>query len=550
VILAVALAGSALYVFPGTMGASAGRQGARSYASTDGERAPVLRRDFPEAAKALSKEQYKAIARDLYRSRVASTANVEAVAGGEAVPEATAPETGPEGEGRFHGTPGNFVVGKNVLNTRADESTCGTGSTLAEPAAANEGRYVYYTGNLRHQEYSTDGGTTWTCAAAYPAGPTEAPTAFGDTDVIYDRARGVTFHSVLYVKTDTGGNITNGIIRLFVRRNINLADNCFYDVDTSPSVTNVLDDYPHLGLSNDFLYISANRLQKPGNTWLGAYVERDNLDQLADCATVDFSWNNFTNASGQRILTPAPNVTDVMYFGWVETTTSWRVFAWPDSGGATSVLKSVGTMTFGNPDCRGGTNNADWADALGSSIAGFNARTAVGNDYVSLWIQTAADASHPQAHIHGAVFRVGTSNTSLNLVQQPVVWNSTNCFGIPIANTNDRGDIALATAFGGRAGGGGSAAGTAVIMRDEFSPGPGTFSFAMIASGTHNRTDARYGDYFTVRRNTPCGLWFDATGYALNGGTALSNVNARYAEFGRQRDRQCYDAWKNAIPAT
>jgi len=117
---------------------------------------------------------------------------------------------------QFHGNPGDLVIGRNNANTVANTNTCGTGSTLAEPAAANEGPNIYYTGNLRHQEFSTNGGPTWTCAAAYPAGPAAAPIAFGDTDVIYDHSRGVTFHSVLYVNAA----VTDGVIGIFVRRNI------------------------------------------------------------------------------------------------------------------------------------------------------------------------------------------------------------------------------------------------------------------------------------------------------------------------------------------
>jgi hypothetical protein len=105
-----------------------------------------------------------------------------------------------------------------------------------------------------------------------------------------------------------------------------------------------------------------------------------------------------------------------------------------------------------------------------------------------------------------------------------------------------------ASIIGGRAGGGGSAVGTAVIMKDQFTPGPGGFSLAQVATGTHNPT--RFGDYFIARRNAPCGEWFDTTAYALSGGIGLANVNARYVEFGRGRDQQCYLAWRNAVPAT
>jgi hypothetical protein len=350
---------------------------------------------------------------------------------------------------------------------------------------------------------------------------------------------------VLYVDA----NVNNGIIGVFVRRNINLADNCVYFIDTDPEATNVLDDYPHLGLSNNFLYMNANRVRRPSGPWLGAFIERLNVDQMADCVTASGNTINFPNQGGQRILVPGQGARDVMYMAWVNTTTQWRIFSWADSSGTVfSNFINVAAMTFGDPDCRGGTNNADWADNLTANIVGFNVRATVGGDFVTAWATTAADASHPQAHVHGAVLRIGGSQTALTLVQQPVIFNSGNCFGIPTATVNDRGDIGMALAFGSRAGGGGSAVTTGVLMKDEFTPGPGGFSFLLVAAATHNPT--RYGDYFTPRRHAPCGEWFDTTGYAFSGGIGLANVNARYVEFGRGRDEQCYLAWRNSVPAT
>ena len=540
----IALIGLAAYGFAPAQGAGGGANRVTAKASTSGLLRSTLAKDF-RRGKSLSQVQLKAMSDKLYSVRQQMAARVQPAASRSALPPVTAKETGPGAESRFHGSPSSLIVGKNLFNNRANNNTCGTASTLAEPAAANEGRNVYYTGNLRHQEFSIDGGATYTCAAAYPAGPAEAPIAFGDTDVIYDHSRGVTFHSVLYVNAA----LTNGVIGIFVRRNINLADNCSYIIDTDPSATNVLDDYPHLGLSNNFLYLNANRVQRPANIWLGAWIQRINVDQMADCVSAGTSFINFTNPGGQRILVPGQGARDVMYMAWVNTTSQWRVFSWADNSGTIfSTFINVGAMTFGDPDCRGGSNNADWADPLTANIVGFNVRATVGNDFVTVWATTAADASHPQAHIHGAAFRIGATQTSLTLVQQPVIWNSTNCFGLPNPTVNDRGDIGMSLAFGSMAGGGGSAVATGVIMKDQFTPGPGSFSFALVATGTHNPT--RYGDYFTTRRNAPCGEWFDTTGYALSGGTGLVNVNARYVEFGRGRDAQCYLAWRNAIPAT
>ena len=459
------------------------------------------------------------------------------LAQGRTAPSATADGTGVTPQ--FHGNPADLILGRNNRNTFANTNTCGTGSSLDEPAAANEGPNVYMTGNLRHQEFSTNGGVTWTCAAAYPAGPAAAPTPFGDTDVIYDHSRGVTFHSVIYVNS----TLTDGVVGIFVRRSINLADNCTYFIDFDPTA-NVIPDYPHLGLSNDFLYFSANRV---GATWLGATIERLNVDQLADCASASGNIITFTNAAGQRILVPGHGARDVMYMAWVDTTTQWRVFSWADNSGSVfSTFVAVGAMTFGATDCRGGTNNANWQPS--TSIVGFPVRVTVGNDFVHAWTPVANDAGHTHAYIQGAQFRIGAAQNGLTLVQQPQIFFTDRCAGSPNFGVNDRGDLGYSIAIGGAKGGGGPAVNPCVGMKDQFNPGPGGF-FCFTVSGA-NQNPTRYGDYFTVRRQAPCGEYFAATGYGFINGTALANVDARYVEFGRGRDNQCYLAWRNSVPAT
>src|SRR5215218_805304 len=74
------------------------------------------------------------------------------------VRELPADNAEPQAEGRFHGTPSGFV---NVFeeNTLADDA--GKASQVAEPSAANEGRYVMMAGNF-YRSRSVDGGATWT----------------------------------------------------------------------------------------------------------------------------------------------------------------------------------------------------------------------------------------------------------------------------------------------------------------------------------------------------------------------------------------------------
>ena len=110
------------------------------------------------------------------------------------------------------------------------------------------------------------------------------------------------------------------------------------------------------------------------------------------------------------------------------------------------------------------------------------------------------------------------------------------------------GDIGATLSYGGKAGGGGTAAQGAVGMDDEYTSGLGLIgTLFQVASGTDNRTDQRQGDYFTVRQHEPCDLWFNATNYALSGGTGVANVNSRYVEFGRGRDEKCWLRWKDIL---
>ncbi len=437
----------------------------------------------------------------------------------------------------------DLVVGRNNLNTSA--RTAGFGSTLAEPSAVNEGSRVFYTGNT-HAEYSVDGGATWTNAPLH-SGPADAPIACCDMDVIYDQARGVAFWHVLYVND----LLTNGVVKITVRRNgLSSADSCSYNVDPGGTANNILPDYPHLGISNKYLYLTTNNISSTGG-WAGAQVRRFDIDQMAQCLTA--SSTTFTYgpavATGQRVFVPVEGARDAMYWGMLENATTFRLFRWLESSAApTSVLRSIATSTHTNPDCRGGVDNFDFIErSTAWSITGFRMRGAVGlgssgNGRIAFYWNVGPDGSHVQGHVHAAVFQEST----FTLLAQPHIFSQQKCFGYPAVSANEQGDLGLSIASGGRNGGGGTAAQGYVALDDEYTTGIGYFGAVFLtASGTHNRPDDRYGDYMSVRNHEPCDLWFVATNYSLSGGADVSNVNARYVEFGRGRNKKCYDRWRS-----
>ena len=421
-----------------------------------------------------------------------------------------------------------LAVQRNFRNTRAQVVS----STLAEPAAANDANEVFYSGNT-YNSYSGNNGATWAAQAVH-AGPAEAPAACCDPDVVHHAPTDTTFALLLY----TNAAATNGVVDIEVRRGSPNAVDCIYRIDPGGAANNVLPDYPHMGVTAGFLFLSTNNVGPAG--WTGANTRRFNVTQMANCQSASFTSFNYVGTVGQRVHVPGETQQGVTceYWAQYENTTTIRWFQWCDTAASpTQFTRATTATTFANPDCRGGTGNFDFIERSTSwSITGFRGRVAVGGTQVTFLINGAGDAAHPQAHLHGQAI----SRSTLGVIANPVVFNSATCFGFPALGSNSRNDLGLSLAVGGRAGGGGTAAQGFIGVDDASSAGIFFPTVSLTASGTHNRADSRFGDYFTVRGNDQCpGAW-SATNYSLlNGNTASAHVNARYVEFRSTSQAAC-----------
>jgi hypothetical protein len=446
--------------------------------------------------------------------------------------------TSPQAETRFHGSPAAFIA-TTKENTLADD--VGKASQVTEPSAVNEGRHVTMAGNW-YRSRSGNQGTTWT-NIAIPAGPATAPTFCCDIDTLYDASRAVTFQSLFYFRDfDADPNPDNGVVRIMVRRQPNLAENCSYDIDPDGASDNVLPDFPHIALSNDYLYLSTNELTNGGGQT--AKVRRFNVDQLADC--VDATTNTFSLPSatiGQRVLRPVEGAKETMYWAALlgsASSTTMRLFKWPEtSASVTSQDIALGeTSLFGDTDCRGGTNNTDWWDPLTASVTGFELVGAVGGNTITFVWDAKGGAGHTQGHVHGLKLR---ESPTIVKTADIAYFNSGFCIGYPAIASNERGDFGLSLAAGGKSGGAGPAVQAWVGLDDDLDGG--TTDFVVARSGTHNPANGRYGDYFTVHQHEPCDQFFTGTNYVFTGGGAAPNVDALYVTFGRGREKPCFDGW-------
>lgn len=418
------------------------------------------------------------------------------------------------------GATDSLAIDRNNRNTRSQVVS----STLAEPAAANDGKRVFYSGNT-YNSFSNNHGATWKPRPVH-SGPAEANIPCCDADVVHHAPTDTTFASLLYTNAAT----TNGVVDIEVRRGSPSGLDCFYRIDPGGAANNVLPDYPHLAVTNGFLFLSTNNIGPSG--WTGANTRRFNVAQMAACGATSFDSFNYVGTVGQRVHVPGETQQGVTceYWAQYDNSTTIRWFQWCDSSSSPNQFtRPTPATNFANPDCRGGTGNFDFIERSTSwSITGFRGRAAVGGTQVTYLINASPDASRPQAHLRGQAI----SRFTLGVVADPVVWNSGICFGFPALGSNSRDDLGLSLAVGGRAGGGGTAAEGYVGVDDASTPGLFFSTVSETASGTHNRSDSRYGDYFTVRGNDQCpGAW-SATNYSLlNGNTTSAHVNARYVEF-------------------
>jgi hypothetical protein len=422
--------------------------------------------------------------------------------------------------------PATLFIGRNSAYT-----VVGDGRSLtAEPSIANSGAKWLGTQNWS-RAYSLNSGSTWT-AIADDIGPSDAPFFCCDQDAIHDHGRDVTIYSILFLDS----NQTTGAIRLYVRNAANTGNSCSYTID--PGAGTLL-DYPHLGLGNNFLYLTTNNIGNFGNTWNGAQVRRFNLDQMATCVAVTTNIITWTGSVGQVVWTPARSTTDTMYLVTIESATQNRYFSWPEnSGNMTSRVITVGSSNYGAAICNGGTGNSNWMqDTLSTSSIGFQIRSALAQDHGVEYLATyytvnANGTARPQAYAAGTI--VQTSN--MTLLNRADIFSTTSCFGFPDVAANSRGDLGISIAFGSSKTGGSAAQGY-VGISDDYSRGStrGFFgTVSLVASGNANST--RYGDFLTARVQEPVDTAFIASAYA-----DLSGVpNTRFVEFMRGRYQQAY----------
>jgi len=392
---------------------------------------------------------------------------------------------------------------------------------VAEPQAATNGPIVFYTANPI-AAFSTDGGASFTFVSPF--------TQFGHLDggfccdqtVIYEPTRDQMIWQLQYgFSQDTG---KGSYVTAFANpASVESAGWCMYewnpgDFNLGPGLWL---DYPHVALSSNFVWYSANIFSGGGDSrYLTSVIWRIPLDVAANnCASQPFDYFSATSTS----FTQVEGATDTMYFGSHIDTASMRIYTWAEADSTPSstdvnVSRWPENMLYSCP----GPDGLNWCTREdGRILTGWISNGVIG----FMWNASQGSGAlgdFPYPYVHVARFDAST----LALIDEPIIWNEGGAFAYPAVTVNDRGDIAGTLYFGG---GIYFPIMTALIM-DDLSPAPPPWEvYGIVGSDGGSRL---WGDYYSSRRNASFPFTWVIAGQAKS----QDRVYGYYVWMGRDRD--------------
>jgi hypothetical protein len=424
--------------------------------------------------------------------------------------------------------PGDFTLFRNTqLRSFIPITASGI---FNEPTAANRGAIVFQTGNT-YAALSTDGGTTF----QYIDPRTQFPNLYGgfccDQVAVYDPSRDLMFWLLLYER-----NSTQNAFRLAVSRGSDIASGIWTSY-MFVSTSGTWYDFPDLALSDNYLWITANRFPiTPGAVPITDFVFKVPLDDLQSGGGINYSYfDTYSNGLSNASLRSTRGAKSTMYFGSHNSDTQLRVFHWDETGNTipyNDINLSPGWNLVPPYSCPG-PDGRDWCGAEDGRIRG----AWIANGIIGFMWASNAHGSFPRPYIE--VARIYESNITLK--DRPVIWNSSYAFMYPAASPNVRGDIGIDLFYGG-----GSFYPTgAVGLDDDLNGDPATTgweTYSIVAS-TSGPDVNHWGDYVSVVPFIPNSIDWVATTFSLQGCPYNSCSYPQFLVFGRERDRwavACY----------
>jgi hypothetical protein len=395
---------------------------------------------------------------------------------------------------------------------------------IAEPSVAQNRLSIYYTGNV-FAARSNNLGTSWASINPF----VDFPQMCCDQDVVYDQNHGV------YLWFRQGRAQTNGENTVILSVSKDTITWTSYRL-SPPRVNSAWSgqwfDYPHLALSNNYLYISTNTFKNPppNSFFTQTVMFRFNLNDLSHALPVHYQYYWTTR---QFTFTPVQGAKDIMYWATHDPTALGVrevIYRWPDNGPITATTVGVPAWSFGarNMVCFApDPAHTNWCGRSDSRIIGgwisIDMRT--GREMIGFLWNAKQGGAFRYPYIDVATFFVTPNivyRANANIFNQNFAW----MYGF--ISPNAKGELGLVAYYGGGVYYPSIAAG---IVDSSYTPPP--YNVISVRAGTH--ANSLWGDYDRVRAINGFGsisVWNGAA-ITMQGCSDFSCVEPRYFIFGK-----------------
>jgi len=467
-------------------------------------------------------------------------------------------------------TPPSPTTWEFFRNTNLSQASVGNqAGDVAEPSVSNNGNVVLYTGNW-FAAVSSDAGNSFTFTNPFTDFPASYRGFCCDQGTIYDPSRDITIWGLLYVP-ERFGDPQPGLnaFRLAVangQAGVNNGSWKYLDVraedlgflSTAPYAWL---DYPQLGLSSNYLYVTWNVFQgtttdpdcsaNPADcAQLGSVVLRLSLSTLATMSQGQtLSGDSYSAACSASFcldtFTPVTQASSTMYFaadpgtGVAPDPTRLRIFTWPESG-SVPIPSDVGHASF---QYMLGTDGVCTDPAGINPCARDDSRVRTGwvsQGLVSfLWdarqggTPPGAAGSNPYPYVQGVTVNPATGMT---LVNEPSFFSLSSATVYISVAANAVGNLGLTVTQVG------ATIYPSVVTGIHDDVNAPSWTFSTLLAGTGGPNKPVWGDYFAARSDSGRGDTWLVTGYAILGtDTSVGNspdphLVPAFGWFGRARD--------------
>ena len=413
----------------------------------------------------------------------------------------------------------------------SDFDPLGTTSTVGSPPdmnAARGGNVAMVSYNTRVQ-VSTDGANTWTeknPTTIFPSGPAKDP-AGNKLD------GGLCCDQILQYVPQIDRFIwlmqfcPNGPLCVFGINKVRIAAASPQDIansnatswtywDLTSATFNLGDtsmDYPDLSVGDNFLYLSADAVAS------GLFVIRIPLNEIQNSQTIHMQYTNPADGLVPRGGHISQNTGNEVFWAGHNNNSQMRIFSMREGSGQYFWRSiNINSWPSGALSSIAADGTTDWLQFgfPGNAVLGITRRAT--NE---VWFAWAAKqgGGFPRTHVQVVEINI----TDYSVISQWQIWNNDYAFAYPSLCTNANEEVGISLAWGGNQNYGNHAVG---ILGD----------FVVWYPELSDAAETRWGDYVSVRRNTPNTLMFDASGYAVFKQTPPATGNRYdpyYIQFGR-----------------